>query len=122
MALQNPPAPVPQTPANSLLPALATGLTEQDRQHIEDALAPAFPTTPKPHIASARRSFDERTQACSVPLMPVKPEMVTAFGSLVMVTNPRLEYLKYDFLPGVNKPGFPATPSATNGGNLQPWL
>ena len=38
MALQHPPAPVPQPVANSLLPALATGLTDQDRKRIEDTL------------------------------------------------------------------------------------
>ena len=35
---------------------------------------------------------------------------------------PWLEYPKYSFLPRVNKPGFPATPLATNSANLQPWL
>ena len=33
-----------------------------------------------------------------------------------------LEYLKYGFLPEVVQPGFPATPSATGVGDLQPWL
>ena len=37
-------------------------------------------------------------------------------------STPWLEYLKYSFLPGINKPGLPATPSATDGANLQPWL
>ena len=37
-------------------------------------------------------------------------------------STPWLEYLKYSFLPGRNKPGFPATPLATDRGNLQPWL
>ena len=37
-------------------------------------------------------------------------------------STPWLEYLEYSFLPGRNKPGFTATPSATDGANLQPWL
>ena len=32
-----------------------------------------------------------------------------------------LEYLKYSFLPEALQPGFPATPSATGSGDLQPW-
>ena len=38
MTLQQQPAPVPQAPTNSLLAAVATGLTDQDRRRIEDAL------------------------------------------------------------------------------------
>ena len=38
MALQHPPAPVHQTPAHGFLPTLATGITDQDRKRIEDAL------------------------------------------------------------------------------------
>ena len=38
MPLQHPPTLVSQPPANSLLPAMATGLSDQDRKRIEDAL------------------------------------------------------------------------------------
>ena len=38
MTLQHPPALVSQPLANSFLPTLATGLTDQDRKRIEDAL------------------------------------------------------------------------------------
>ena len=38
MALRLPPEPVPQPPAQTLLPAAATGLTDQDRRRIEEAL------------------------------------------------------------------------------------
>lgn len=38
MAPQHPSDLVPQPPANSLLPTLDTGLTNQDRRPIEDAL------------------------------------------------------------------------------------
>ena len=38
MALQNSPGPASQTSAQSLLLAVATGLTDQDRRRIEDAL------------------------------------------------------------------------------------
>ncbi len=41
MALQHPPTPIPQQAAHGLLPVVtnvATGLTDQDRRRIEDAL------------------------------------------------------------------------------------
>ena len=53
MALQHPPAPVPQTPANNLLPPLATGLTDQDRDRIEDALNQSVSANTRRSCASA---------------------------------------------------------------------
>ena len=38
IALQHPPAPVSQTSVHGLLPNVPTGLTDQDRRRIEDAL------------------------------------------------------------------------------------
>ena len=38
MTLQHPPPQVPLPTANSLLPVVATGLIDQDRKRIEDAL------------------------------------------------------------------------------------
>ena len=59
MALQHPPAPVPQPPAQSLLPALATGLTDQDRKRIEDALDLSVSANTRATYTCAWRSFED---------------------------------------------------------------
>ena len=82
MALQNPPAPVPQTPANSLLPALATGLTDQDRDRIEDALDRSMSANTQAMDASAWRSFEDWTRAHRVPPLPAPPQLLATFNSL----------------------------------------
>ena len=47
--------------------------------------------------------------------------IVDGIRDTVILLYPWLEYLKYGFLPGRNKLGFPATPCATTRGNSQPW-
>ena len=63
MALQNPPAPVSQPPGNSLLPVVATGLTDQDRRRIDEVLDRSVSASTRTMYASAWRSFEELTQA-----------------------------------------------------------
>ena len=60
-ALQHPPAPVSQPQNHGLLPTVATGLTEQDRRRVEDALDQCVSANTRVMYASARRSFQKRT-------------------------------------------------------------
>ena len=53
MALHHPPAPASQTPAHGLLPNVATGLTDQDRRRIEDALDHSVSANTRLSYASA---------------------------------------------------------------------
>ena len=76
MALQHPPAPVSQPSAHRILPTLATGLTDQDRKRIEDALDRSVSANTRRSYASAWRSFEEWTQARGVPSLPAPPELV----------------------------------------------
>ena len=79
MALQHPPAPVPQPTTHSLLPQLATGLTDQDRRRIEDALDRIVSANTRLSYASAWHAFEKWTQARGVPLLPAPPELVAAY-------------------------------------------
>ena len=79
MALQHPPAPVSQPPAHGFLPKVATGLTDQDRRRIEDALDHSVSANTRTMYASAWNSFDEWTQARGVPSLPAPPELVAAY-------------------------------------------
>ena len=79
MALQHPPAPVSQTPAHGFLPKVATGLTDQDRRRIEDALDHSVSANTRTMYASAWNSFDEWTRARGVPSLPAPPELVAAY-------------------------------------------
>ena len=53
MTLQHPPPQVPLPTANSLLPVVATGLIDQDRKRIEDALDHSVPANTRITYASA---------------------------------------------------------------------
>ena len=73
MALQHPPAPFSQPAADGFLPTVATGLTNQDRRHIEDALDRSVAANTRLSYASAWRSFEEWTQTRGVPSLPAPP-------------------------------------------------
>ena len=93
MALQHPPAPVSQTPAHGFLPTVATGLTDQDRRRIEDALDHSVSADTRRSYASAWNSFDEWTQARGVPSLPAPAglagkEQVAGPGPQVLVVLP----------------------------------
>ena len=79
MALQHPPAPVSQPSPHGFLPNVATGLTDQDRKRIEDALDRSVSANTRTMYASAWRSFEDWTQARSVPSLPAPPELVAAY-------------------------------------------
>ena len=79
MALQHPPAPFSQPAADGFLPTVATGLTDQDRRHIEDALDRSVAANTRLSYASAWRSFEEWTQTRGVPSLPAPPELVAAY-------------------------------------------
>ena len=53
MTLQHPPAPVSQPSAHRFLPTLATGLTDQDRRRIDDALDRSVSANTRRSYASA---------------------------------------------------------------------
>ena len=57
MALQHPPAPLPQPSAHGFLPTLATGLTDKDRRRIEDALDRSVSANTRAMYASAKRTL-----------------------------------------------------------------
>ena len=57
MALQHPPAPVPQPSAHGFLLTLATGLTNQDRRRIEDSLDRSVSANTRAMYASVWRSL-----------------------------------------------------------------
>ena len=57
MTLQHPPAPVPHPHNMGPLPTVATGLTDQDRRRIQDALDCSVSTNTQVMYASAWRSF-----------------------------------------------------------------
>ena len=61
MALQHPPTPGSQPSAHSLLPRVATGLTDQDCHRIEDALDRSVSANTRTMYASAWRSFEDWT-------------------------------------------------------------
>ena len=79
MALQHPPAPVSQPSAHGLLPNVATGLTDQDRRRIEDALDHSVSDNTRLSYASAWRSFEDWTRARGVPPLPAPPELAAAY-------------------------------------------
>lgn len=79
MALQHPPALVSQASDNILLPTLATGLTDQDREGIEDALDRSVSANTRIMYASAWRCFEDWTRARGVPSLPAPPELVAAY-------------------------------------------
>ena len=58
MALQNPPAGFSQISAQGLLPNMATGLTDQDRRRVEDALGCSVSANTRVIYASAWRLRD----------------------------------------------------------------
>ena len=57
---------------------MATGLAEQDRQRIEDALDRSVSANTRTMCASAWRSFEDWTQARGVPSLPAPPELIAA--------------------------------------------
>ena len=79
MALQHPPAPVSQPSAHGLLLNVATGLTDQDRRRIEDALDHSVSANTRLSYASAWRSFEDWTRARGVPPLPAPPDLVAAY-------------------------------------------
>ena len=86
IALQNPPAPGPQPHTQGLLPAVATGLTDQDRRRIKDALDHSVSANTRGMYAYAWRSFEEWAQPCW--LQQAKPrnsEALAATGMLGVV-------------------------------------
>ena len=88
MALQNPPAPVPQPHTEGLLPAVATGLTGQDRRRIKDALDHSVSANTRGMYAYAWRSFEEWAQpAASQPcrLQQAKPRNTEALAATGML-------------------------------------
>ena len=74
IALENQPVPVSQPSGHSLLPAVATGLTNQDRKRIEEALDRIVSANTRRSYASAWRCFEEWTQARDVPAQPAPAE------------------------------------------------
>ena len=78
MALPHPPAPVTQPSAHSLLPPVATGLTDQDRKRIENALDRSVSGNTRRSYASALHSFEGWTQARGVPSLPAPRELIAA--------------------------------------------
>ena len=79
MALQHPPAPVPQPTPQGFLPTVATGLTDKDRKRIKDALDRNVSANTRTMYASAWRSFEKRVQARGVPSLPAPPELIAAY-------------------------------------------
>ena len=64
---QKPPTPVPQTSTQGLLPAVATGLTDQDRRRIEEALDRSVSANTRVMYTSAWRSLEDWARAGSSP-------------------------------------------------------
>ena len=58
---------------------MATGLTDQDRKRIEDALDHSVSANTRRSYASVWRSFEKWTQANGVPSLPAPPELVAAY-------------------------------------------
>ena len=58
---------------------MATGLTDQDRRRIKDALDHSVSANTRGMYAYAWRSFEERAQARGVPVLPDSPELVAAY-------------------------------------------
>ena len=57
---------------------MATGLTDQDRRRIKDALDHSVSANTPGMYASTWRSFEEWAQARGVPALPDSPELVAA--------------------------------------------
>ena len=116
MALLHPPAAVPQPTANRLLPTLATGLTDQDRKRIEDALDRSVSANTRAMYASAWRSFEDWTQDRGVPSLPAPPELISAYllelvdERELSVATIRLHKGRPDRHPPLHRPRQPHTP------------
>ena len=70
------------TITHDFLPTLATGLTDQNQQRIEETLDRTMSANTQAMDASDCRSFEDWTRASRVSPLPAPPELLATFNSL----------------------------------------